>query len=1307
MTETYTYYRSHSLHSKWMINSGILISLLILLSAVSVKAQDCTTEVTNTFACNEQVNVSLGGDCIATINAATVTEGLLYDESSYTVVITDADGNILPTNIVGPEHHQMMFTVSVTQICSGYNCWGLMYVEDKVGPTLTCTTAISDCMSTEPEDFGFPTPPLSIVTLIGDRTYTVSPTGACDDYTLTYRDRKEDHPCDSMFIQTIYRTWRAEDARENVTTCIDTISVLPGTIADITLPPHYDNIDQPAFECNDILDTLPNGNPSLEETGMLGGIDCVNIISYYEDLNFQDVCGASKKILRSWNVLDWCSGEELVYDQVIKILDMTDPIITEVEDTIIYTLPQRCYGKYEVPLPLVEDCSDWTYTVRHRQVDTFTNAYTGSTTDYVTYDTTTNLYTINELPFGESWISINVRDDCGFEVDTFYVVDVQDIQLPNPVCDAHTTLSLDNNNTAKLFASSLNDGSLDNCGIVDLQLRRMVDSCDIPGNTIFGEFVQFCCADAGDVSMVEFRVEDRSGNVNTCMIEVRIEDELPPIFRHCPKDTIIDCSIDYLDLDLTGRPDVYDNCNFTLTYSDLNKLNSCGIGSVTRSFRAQDDFGNYSECWQEITVTSDDTIKLNSISWPEDRTEYGCLNGNFTPAITGEPEVHTTGCARLWVDYKDEIFYSLDNQCSKILRTWRVTNECLDWYNTAQEFTHIQYIKVIEEEKPVFASCKDTIIVVSGDFCLNEIDLDFEATDNCTPEKELKYRFSIDEDLDGYAEVSGVGNSLTEDFTFGTAIISFTAEDHCGNVGECEFQLTVNDEKAPTPICVPVSWSLGEHAEVEIWASDFSLKSFDNCTPEFDLKLSFTEDVDNDVRIFTCADIENGIGAEIPITLYVTDESGNFDFCETKLTLIDSNNKCEDAEEQSARVGGYIETEDGHIVKNVDVEVNIDSQEPMNIKTADDGAFMMEGLSLFQNLTISPEKIDNPTSGVTTLDLVLIQKHILGVELLTSPYKLIAADINNSNSVSAADLIQLRKIILGISEGFPNNKSWRFVDRQHAFIDIMNPWSFPEQIAINELLIDQMENDFIGVKVGDINGSVVTSGNEDAVVRSEAQIIIDQGGAFEKDGKILIPVLLDGLEKTHGMQFEFGIGDNRLVGIKPAALDIEDFNFKTDEGVVRLSWNTLDPIALDKKALFYLEFNAAKYIALDGEIIKLVDGLKSEVYTVDLDVMALNIHLRDHTQFQANTITSNVVLLQNNPNPFTNHTIISIESNVEEVVEMNVVSIHGVNVMKKKFDLIKGVNKVQIEDTGNWGAGIYFYTLKGESVNASMKMVKH
>ena len=198
----------------------------------------------------------------------------------------------------------------------------------------------------------------------------------CDDFEMHYRERIEDFGCDGNYSQIIERIWQAEDLNGNTSSCIDTIYVRPGDLTMITLPPHYDNLDQPAFECHDVLDTLPNGHPSPKETGILGGSNCTNLVTYYEDLEFEELCGRSKKILRSWSVINWCNGEELSYDQVIKVMDLTDPIIEGINDTIVNTNHGACYAQFAVPLPIVDDCSEWTYTVKHKIVSEFSDPYT-------------------------------------------------------------------------------------------------------------------------------------------------------------------------------------------------------------------------------------------------------------------------------------------------------------------------------------------------------------------------------------------------------------------------------------------------------------------------------------------------------------------------------------------------------------------------------------------------------------------------------------------------------------------------------------------------------------------------------------------------------------------------------------------------------------------------------------------------------------------------------------------------------------------------------------------------------------------
>ena len=203
------------------------------------------------------------------------------------------------------------------------------------------------------------------------------------------------------------------------------------------------------------------------------------------------------------------------------------------------------------------------------------------------------------------------------------------------------------------------------------------------------------------------------------------------------------------------------------------------------------------------------------------------------------------------------------------------------------------------------------------------------------------------------------------------------------------------------------------------------------------------------------------------IELWVTDAEGNQDFCEVSVEIQANSNACVDG----ALIAGAIETEEGDSVALVNVMVNgltlVDSME-----TGNDGLFEFADLEIGGDFTLTPAKNLDPLNGVTTFDLLLISKHILGIQALPSPYAIIAADANNSGSVTTADMLLLRKLILQIEEEFPNSDSWRFVDKSFEFADPTMPFEeeFPEVISINNLSQNEVAN-FIAIKVGDVNGS--------------------------------------------------------------------------------------------------------------------------------------------------------------------------------------------------------------------------------------------
>ncbi|MCB0595251.1 MAG: hypothetical protein H6557_01345 [Lewinellaceae bacterium] len=172
----------------------------------------------------------------------------------------------------------------------------------------------------------------------------------------------------------------------------------------------------------------------------------------------------------------------------------------------------------------------------------------------------------------------------------------------------------------------------------------------------------------------------------------------------------------------------------------------------------------------------------------------------------------------------------------------------------------------------------------------------------------------------------------------------------------------------------------------------------------------------------------------------------------------------------SFSVEGRIIREDGLPIEGV--EVSLSGPRPGFALTDAQGHYHFSDPNVGDDITITPEKNFDYTEGVSTQDLVLISRHILGVDRLGSPYQLIAADVNNSRHVTTLDLIMLRRLLLGIDIEFETNTSWRFVELDYTFPDPSNPWHerFPEWINVNDLpFVGAADLDFVAVKIGDVS----------------------------------------------------------------------------------------------------------------------------------------------------------------------------------------------------------------------------------------------
>ncbi|MBK6823852.1 MAG: hypothetical protein IPG87_13015 [Saprospiraceae bacterium] len=116
--------------------------------------------------------------------------------------------------------------------------------------------------------------------------------------------------------------------------------------------------------------------------------------------------------------------------------------------------------------------------------------------------------------------------------------------------------------------------------------------------------------------------------------------------------------------------------------------------------------------------------------------------------------------------------------------------------------------------------------------------------------------------------------------------------------------------------------------------------------------------------------------------MYVTDEAGNQDFCTTKVIIQDGlGNACPDnlggGNTTAGLVSGTISTEQKSSLQEAMVSINGNMPSmPKYHMTQQDGQYAFASVPLSENYTIKAVKNDDALTGVTTNDIVIIQKHI-------------------------------------------------------------------------------------------------------------------------------------------------------------------------------------------------------------------------------------------------------------------------------------------------------------------------------------------
>ncbi len=1277
------------------------VAFIMLFSLTQSQAQYCT------MVCNSQVNLSLNGDCESTITYDMIMEDgnnpavcLPNGPQAFDIIVNYPPGTNTynPPNIVDESHVGHNLTIMVEHTSTGNICWGYLLVEDKFAPVVTCPSDVTiSCADPLPSG----TLPSSTIT-------------ECSGYTQSFSDQYVNIDCaTSSFTAQIIRTYEVTDAYFNTRTCTQTISIERATLADVEPPIHYDGSGYPnhsVLNCGDSTDPSVIPGPTINGQPIVNGGSCDIVASHADQII--DLCGGSYKIIRTYTIADWCANVVETMHQIIMVSDQLPPSISCQNDFDAGTNSSTCGGTISLPPATVSDACSEPVTVVIQTSSGVINSNGG---------------VLSNAALGTHVVTYIATDQCGNSSSCTMNVTVGDSSGPIAICNEHTVVSLGDNpqGVTQVCAQVFDDGSFDNCGIVSYQVRRM----DAPSNAGFSDCVEFSCADLGGPVMVQFQVHDAAGNYNECMVEVVLQDKVDPTLI-CPPDKTLECNADFLDLNVTGIAIGNDNCSATVTHVDVtSNVDNCGEGLIIRRWTVDDGNGNTAVCDQRIYLENSGPFTSNNIAWPADPNNYACttvdaLDPEDLPTQYSEPSFSGDNCDMIVVTYDDQVFDMAPPACFKILRHWIVIDWCQYDPNLNPDqgrWEHVQVIEVMDNEAPVLSGPDDITVVSTAPGCgVGAVTIAPATATDCNPSVTISHNSSY----------ASNGANASGSYPYGTTLVTFTAMDGCGNSSTTEVSITVVDGKLPSPVAINgLATTLMDltpedltdaNAMMELWATDFEAgSSFDNCTAYGDLifrirkaptdgSVSTSPPSSSNVT-FDCGDL-----GFTDVELWVMDEAGNWDFVITTIDVQDNSFACGGGTqpEEMADIMGYLETEEHEMIENADV--GIAGYDMPGITTAADGSFGFTDLPENQNYTVTPEKDMNPLNGVTTYDLILMQKHILNILPLDSPYKIIAADINRSETVTTLDGVQLRRLILNITTDFPNNTSWRFVDKDFQFPNPVNPFQtyFPEVYSVNGLTGDEMEADFIGVKIGDLNGSVIPNSfmeAEDRGPSAELKLMADDQ-QFNAGEEVRLAIKANAFKDILGYQytlnFDHSILEFKDINIAELASLKDDHFGLTDvqHGIITTSWNQTEPMTLQNDAvLFEIVFTANESARL-SDLIQINSRVTSaEAYAgVDLSLLSVGLTFNAGTGHQ---LSAPFELYQNQPNPFSESTNISFMIAQPGKVVLQISDVSGKIIYAQVNNLDKGFHQVTLDKAIFKTNGIYYYHLETADQTATKKMM--
>ncbi len=419
-------------------------------------------------------------------------------------------------------------------------------------------------------------------------------------------------------------------------------------------------------------------------------------------------------------------------------------------------------------------------------------------------------------------------------------------------------------------------------------------------------------------------------------------------------------------------------------------------------------------------------------------------------------------------------------------------------------YTYTQSIDIFDEVGPQIALTMLNGICADTSDCRAIVDIGISLFDPCQIEAS-GVAIGVDFNNNGIVEATSADHgaligeypnfTYTAGFPIGTHRITVAAADDCGNETIYEEVFTIWDCYVPTLTANQFrrfdleqlveegdvdNDGVIEEAAVLVDAIELAYCVFTDCSGELIYTVNRVGEAYDSTRTSMYLDCEDRYRVDLEV--YVRDRAFNPFRVQPDSTVGGPNwrmevvtiilqdpmlacNNCQVGE--SITINGRVNRLDGTPVEAVRITGSAESGSTI---TSRFGGYQLGG-SVGGSYAIRADKDVDPRAGLSTLDILILRRHLLGVEPITNPFLLLAADVNRDGVVSILDVLQLQGLVLARPEYYPTTSPWRFVDASWDGTGLP-----PEIIYLADATTCTYRHDFIGLRMGDLNGSYVDAG---------------------------------------------------------------------------------------------------------------------------------------------------------------------------------------------------------------------------------------